>query len=525
MKAKFLPFFFFIALFQQQLVFAEGKNDLRYVYQSGDTPELIQKSMLKPSKSWGDIAQYNNFDSNRVPEAGSLLRIPHKWLRAENRTAQAMSVDGKVFVKRNRQTRMTPLKANVPLMPGDEVLTRKGSALLKMPDGSIVRLEPETSLVLNKLSQKASSTQNDTEMRLNKGGVMGKIPKMTQGSEFKITTPSAVAAIRGTNFRLRTDPEGSKLEVLNGEVEFSHDHGDLSVGSGTGAIIKKQDAHINQKDLYEAPKRAFGAIEALHDMPIKLLWSEVPGADYYQFELKAITANLEEDIFAELDAPQITLDDLSAGSYQVSLSAVDKNGLRGYEDISQITVQGHNDVPQLLLPENSASVDSTALEFSWTVSEPSTLTKLEVAKDPSFTNLVSRKALDKNRITRWKANVDPGVYYWRVKSLSKQLNDSESEVRQLTLTQPLDSAIVYSVDYQGTKADIRWKDVENANGYILQVSKTEDFEEIVRQETVTRTNASVQMDAGNTYFVRIKPVADGFYTSKYGPSRTLYIAP
>ncbi|MBI3565843.1 MAG: FecR domain-containing protein, partial [Elusimicrobia bacterium] len=86
---------------------------------------------------------------------------------------------------------------NEPLRDGDSVVTGAGAtAVIRLIDGSKLKLK-ETSRI--KLSFPKGREQT-TDVLLGLGGVFAKVAKRAPGAEFRVRTPTAVAAVRGTRF-------------------------------------------------------------------------------------------------------------------------------------------------------------------------------------------------------------------------------------------------------------------------------------------------------------------------------------
>src|SRR5690606_15666522 len=120
--------------------------------------------------------------------------------------------------------------------------------------------------------------------RLNKGSLTTDIPPLVKGSRYEIKTPSAVAAVRGTEFRLRSDDSGTQLEVLEGIVELSGEHGKVLVNAGQGASISNNNARIELNELPPVPKTRL-AQETINKLPATVEWEQSQDAKAYQVRL------------------------------------------------------------------------------------------------------------------------------------------------------------------------------------------------------------------------------------------------
>ncbi|MBM2841264.1 MAG: hypothetical protein HW412_1792 [Bacteroidetes bacterium] len=108
-------------------------------------------------------------------------------------------------------------KKGETLSSGDKVKTgAKSVAIIKFKDNSLVRVRELTELTVTG-SMNGSAFSKSVEM---KSGVVGfNIKKQQSGEEFRFTSPTSVASIRGTggSFTL-----GDTLIVIEGAIEFKN---------------------------------------------------------------------------------------------------------------------------------------------------------------------------------------------------------------------------------------------------------------------------------------------------------------
>lgn len=144
--------------------------------------------------------------------------------------AQASVVGGDVRYFASRETKSVPLTENTELNAGSRVVTgRDGSAEIALGDGSLLRIGPNTKIDLKTLSFAAGERRVNT--KVSAGKLFASVKKLAQASfdEMVFETPSAVAAVRGTEFGMKVNDDGSSsLFVKNGSMLF----GDQMVADG-----------------------------------------------------------------------------------------------------------------------------------------------------------------------------------------------------------------------------------------------------------------------------------------------------
>lgn len=184
-------------------------------------------------------------------------------------TATVDHAQGKVFVETAGKKK--PAKKGDAIASGAFVETAsKASAVVTLEDGTKLKLV-EKSRVKVTLPDKTSSL---SEALLEAGGVFAKVVKRKAGSEFRVRTASAVAAVRGTEFFTafgRPASRGRDLWVCvnEGAVEVGTEAGPetMVIKAGQGVLLKsgrdltKPQAYDWTKKLNWNMDAAKGAVE------------------------------------------------------------------------------------------------------------------------------------------------------------------------------------------------------------------------------------------------------------------------
>jgi len=151
-------------------------------------------------------------------------------------------------------------RAGARLANGESVTTAEGAvAVVEMPDGSRLKLR-ESSRVAVTWPRPGSAAPS--EAFLSFGSVFAKIAKKLDGQAFGVRTPTAVAAVRGTEFftaygRVQDKARDLWVCVNEGSVEITtvKSKTGLLVPAGKGVLIKsgvdltKPQAYDWTKDL------------------------------------------------------------------------------------------------------------------------------------------------------------------------------------------------------------------------------------------------------------------------------------
>lgn len=156
---------------------------------------------------------------------------------AQDVLAQVISVDGVGEARLSQADAWRGARVGEGLNAGNEVRTGELSRLgLLFSDRTQLRMSEKTFLQLRASTVKGERAGGNL-LRLDFGRVFAR-SKTPQGP-ITIETPSATAAIRGTDWELETGLEGKTLlVVITGVVEFSNSYGSLSVSANEAAVAE-----------------------------------------------------------------------------------------------------------------------------------------------------------------------------------------------------------------------------------------------------------------------------------------------
>ena len=92
-------------------------------------------------------------------------------------------------------------QAGDPITQGMVVKTGKNSVVDIYFSGSVIRILENSSVVMKELIKELQTNKELSEFYVEKGKLFSKVSrKLTEGEKFKVSTPTAVAGVRGTEF-------------------------------------------------------------------------------------------------------------------------------------------------------------------------------------------------------------------------------------------------------------------------------------------------------------------------------------
>ncbi len=137
-------------------------------------------------------------------------------------------VDGGVWIERGGNR--TAARVGERLVESDFLVTESGAlADIAIRGLGVMKVGSEARVQVSHLATKGSGTL--AEMKLEKGNLVSVIRKESQESDYSVTTPTAVAGVRGTVFltsivKDEKDQDGAHFAVMEGSILVRSANGD-----------------------------------------------------------------------------------------------------------------------------------------------------------------------------------------------------------------------------------------------------------------------------------------------------------
>lgn len=386
----------------------------RYTLRPGDTLIGVSARYLANPGAWKQVQGYNRIANPYRLTPGSTLRIPLAWMRREPAPATVVAVSGQVTLALPGATERA-LRAGELLASG-AVIAAGGdsSATLRFADDSLLVLQPGARLALDTVSVYAGGGMVDTRLRLQQGRVeVGVEPRHSSGSRLQVITPSAVAAVRGTRFRLAADIDVTREETLEGDVTLAASGQQVTVAAGQGSVAESGKpprppvALLPPADVSALPQH-------LDTLPLRFNVPELAGAAAWLGQI-APDARFERILLERTSAtPQLSFADLPDGRYVLRVRAADAQGLQGRDALHPFELDARPFAPLLTAP--GARVREAQPTLQWSPVVGANAYRVELARDTGFGNMVQAEQLAASTLKPVQALV-PGEYYWRVASI------------------------------------------------------------------------------------------------------------
>jgi hypothetical protein len=411
----------------------------RYTVRPGDSLIKLARMHLQNPNQWKEIQAANHLKNPHNVPIGTVLNIPIRLVKFQAAQAKVISVSGKCLYE-NTDKSISTLQVGQMLPAGATLVTNENSKLsIQFADGSVTEMNSNAILILDTLSLYSGGAMVDTKMRLQKGRVETRANPNHINSHMEVITPSAIAAVRGTQFRVSTDATVTHQETLDGAVGLSVAQNEVMVNKGYGSVAKEGQPPLQPVVLLPAistsqlPKRV---ASFPFSMPLPMLdgakaWEGVVASDasFHQVVLEAASTSQE-----------LAIKDLPNGHYFLKIHALDTLNLAGYDAVHAFDVTARPFSPILESPINSSVVREPKPMLKWLPATGAKKYVLEIASEKQFLSKVMAITTEQEMFSPSFA-LPEGHYFWRVASVEINATGKASlgpfsDTEQFILTSP-----------------------------------------------------------------------------------------
>lgn len=497
-------------------------QDVIYVVRPGDNPWNITERYLKSIDYWPRIQDYNRIIDPLAIQPGTRLRIPVAWMRGDRGTARVLDVRG--TVERWVDGTMAPLAAGMTLAPGTHLRSgADGSLTLEFADGSRSLVGNNTELRLDEIRRLRASGAQQVHIELQQGHVESAVtPGKRSGGRFMIQTPAAVAAVRGTDFRVSAEADGVRAETLEGEVALRNRRGETRLPAGTGTFSARGRAPEKASALLPAPELE-ALPERLERVPFRVPIAAVEGARGYRTQIAPLTgfsAIVSDRSGAE--AAVLGHAGLADGSYRLRVRAIDGRGLEGVDAERNIVIDARPEAPFPRLPAPDGFATDEGVAFAWAANAEAERYHFELARDAHFEDRV----LQRDDLTAPGLVLDEalaaGDYFWRIAvSTAAEGRGPFSDVQRFRRPPPGPAPEAPEID--GDTLHLRWRAGDGAQRYQVQLSSAADFAAPEYELDTQAAELRIATPAAGVWHVRIRSQETGSPPGPWGKAQQIEV--
>src|SRR5215813_1068641 len=153
--------------------------------------------------------------------------------------ATVQAAEGQVF--QVADTRTAAVSTGAKLQKGEKVRTAKDAhAVVRLGDGSLIEMKERSELYLTKTGQ-------GTTIHLDRGSIVVEAAKQKDGKLF-VESGDSLVSVTGTIFSVNNGTKGSRVSVIEGEVNLNHAGSDRVLRPGEQVTTNPSIATIPVKD-------------------------------------------------------------------------------------------------------------------------------------------------------------------------------------------------------------------------------------------------------------------------------------
>ena len=170
-----------------------------------------------------------------------LLAVPfvQRFWPYGNFEATVQAAEGSVY--QIADTRTEAVSNGAKLQQGEKVRTAKdGHAVVRLGDGSLIEMKDRSELYLTK-------TAKGTTIHLDRGSIVVEAAKQKDGQLF-VESGDSLVSVTGTVFSVNNGTKGSRISVIEGQVNLNHAGSDRVLRPGEQATTNPSISVIPVKD-------------------------------------------------------------------------------------------------------------------------------------------------------------------------------------------------------------------------------------------------------------------------------------
>ena len=500
-----------------------------YTVRPGDNIWDLTERYCTSVRHWKRIQRLNNVHLDRQIPPGTKLRFPLDILKYQPATALVTQVQGTAQLIRTGGKPAVPLVAKTALRSGDRIVTAAGANVtLQFADGSELLVLEDSEIVMDTLSAWSTTGMVDTRVRLQGGRVDTRVkPGQGPGSRYHIITPAAVAAVRGTRFRVAADKQQplSRSEVTAGTVNVGAAGSSQDIPAGFGLVSESGKPPQPPRQLLPPPDLA-ATTTLYRNLPLQFSWSSLPGAQGYRLQ---IAPNQKfETLIVDKSAgqPVVQWADLPDGRYALRVRGIDDVGLEGLDAVGVFEVDARPFAPLPAGMGGGTLIRESTPGFSWEAVEGVKSYRFELARDAAFTQMVTSRQTDSAGTGLTEA-LQPGGYHWRVASVDPDGDQGPfSQTQHFSFRPPLAApASVEAPIVEDATLVFAWQAVEHATTYRVQLAEDPAFARMVADIKVSAPRAEIKRPPSQTYYFRINAENAQAEVSPYTQAREIKVPP
>ncbi len=423
---------------------------VQYTTREGDSLYDIANRYLDGEADWATLSRLNHVPVPRRMPAGIVLRLPAGKLKQDWETAHVVATSGpaeRAFGKNP----YVPLTTNAALVEGDRIRTGpNGFVTLELPDHSFVTVAQNGEMDIGTLRRIRLTGAGDRVFDLHRGEVESQVTHATKHDDrFQIRSPSVVAGVRGTRFKVTYsgDAQTTTVAVLDGAVGVdpaAHNGRDLAPLPGVPLQASEQLVKARFGNVTHAGGAVGGPVQLLPAPALAqparvqdgktVAFDIVPAEQAAGYRVQIARDADQLDLIRDLrvSEPHADFGDLPDGTYFVRIASIAADGLDGLPQVYAFERR------QVGLDVSAGPRAGTHdYEFRWLVGRTNVDTRFRFVMGKTAD--LSQPIVDRTDLSGGQlvvSDLPAGVYYWTI--VAEQFEngrfyETSSAVRSFTI--------------------------------------------------------------------------------------------
>ncbi|MEH6757225.1 MAG: FecR domain-containing protein [Parasphingorhabdus sp.] len=397
-----------------------------YVFKRGDTLiGLAAKYMRKPS-DYVAVQRLNRIANPRFIPVGKSVVFPFRLLKYRPSEASLSAFRGNITIASGQRT-LTPVQG-LEIAEGSRLATAAGSFLtLQLEDGSRISMPSNSKMRITRLRHILLTDSVDYELAVDGGRMRSKItPFDKKHDRYRVRTPVAVSAVRGTDYRTRVDETTGTTysETVEGVVDVaagaSIDGAKMvSVPAGTGAAATVTGDLATANLL--APPELVDPAKVQSEETLRFTVASGAAVSGYRIIISS-DAGFVDVVTEQLsDSANISLPSIEDGRYFAKATAIGQDGFEGMPATYSFK-------RQLSTLSGSAGEGDFGYRFKWAgAGKGKRVYRFQIVRgNKNALPMVDEAGLTQDSITL--SDLPDGEYYWRVGVSQYSPDPTDSEV-------------------------------------------------------------------------------------------------
>ena len=387
---------------------AQNEDDtISYAVKSGDTLIKLGKSYLRNPADYSIVQRNNGIANPRRLTVGKSIRISRSLLKFTPSNARIAAVRGNVQLSGSQAAKGGTANEGALLKTG-----ASSYVTLLLEDNSTIAIPSNSAVKITKLRKYLLGGSLDYEFTVSSGGASSKVrPHKSIDDRYRIRSPKAVSAVRGTEFQVRYDETSGNdfAEVVEGALAVdtgAASKTELPVGVG---LAVASNGSLTKESLL-APPTLIDAGKTQSKKLMKFVASPASGEAGYRLTWATDAGFIDSVADITSSSPVVTIDGLENGNYFLRARAISPIGIQGLP-VTFAFRRRLNDI------QGAAGKGADGFNFKW-ASAGSGVQRFHFQlhyRSKDSVAMIDETGLTEQQVTI--SDLPPGEYFWRVGSV------------------------------------------------------------------------------------------------------------